>query len=173
MNARGRLYRYVGPAGLRELVHAGGEGFRVGSPTDFERWAGERSAGEPAEPFTFVVGGDGALRLAARRSEHVVCAGGEPVLSAGEMAFARESGRWAVVEVSNQSTGYCPDVYSWPAVAAALLRAGIRAPDGFSHAVVFRRCPACAELNVVREDDFVCVFCEADLPPRWNVDAGG
>ncbi|MBY8878018.1 hypothetical protein K7862_10295 [Streptomyces sp. PLK6-54] len=155
---------------MRRLVQAGRAGFRVDSAADFERWAGERPAGELAEPFTFVVGADGVLRLAARRSEHVVCAGGEPVLSAGEMAFTREAGRWAVAEVSNQSTGYCPDGTSWPAVADALRRAGVEAPDGFTHAVVFRRCPACAQLNLVREDDFVCVFCEADLPARWNVD---
>ncbi|MBF9072273.1 hypothetical protein [Streptacidiphilus fuscans] len=170
MSERRRLYRYVGPADLRALVRVGGEGFRVVSAGDFERWAGERSTAELAEPFTFAVGGDGVLRLAARRSEHVVCAGGEPVFSAGEMRFAREADRWAAAEVSNQSTGYCPDVDSWPAVADALVRAGIEAPEGFTHTVVFRRCPACGELHVVREDDFVCVFCEADLPLRWNVD---
>jgi hypothetical protein len=166
------LYRYVGPADLRALVRVGSEGFRVGSPEDFKRWAGERSAEELAEPFTFVVGGDGVLCLVARRSEHVVCAGGEPVLSAGEMRFAWDAGRWVVAEVSNQSTGYCPDVDSWPAVAHALIRAGIEGPEGFTHAVVFRRCPSCGQLNVVLDDDFVCVFCEADLPVQWNVDEG-
>ncbi|MFP1626397.1 hypothetical protein ACLB9X_14755 [Streptomyces sp. 5K101] len=38
--------------------------------------------------------------------------------------------------------------------------------DGLTHEVVFRRCGTCGQLNVVREDDFVCVFCEADLPVR-------
>lgn len=41
---------------------------------------------------------------------------------------------------------------------------------GFAHAVVFRRCPGCRELNIVRENDFVCVFCGEDLPAEWNVD---
>ncbi|MEU6730442.1 hypothetical protein ABZ917_42625 [Nonomuraea wenchangensis] len=36
---------------------------------------------------------DGVLLLAPRRSEHVACAGGRPVLSAGEISFAREAGR--------------------------------------------------------------------------------
>ncbi|GEC07984.1 hypothetical protein SSP24_56390 [Streptomyces spinoverrucosus] len=35
-----------------------------------------RSVEELAEPFTFVVDTEGALRWAPRRSEHVVCAGG-------------------------------------------------------------------------------------------------
>lgn len=86
------------------------------------------------------------------------------------MAFRTESGAWAVCEVSNQSTGYCPDVGSWTAVADALDAAGIERPSGFTHAVVFRRCPACRRLNIVRDGDFVCVFCDGALPPEWNVD---
>ncbi|MDX2936612.1 hypothetical protein [Streptomyces ipomoeae] len=165
-----RSHRYVGPAELRERVRPGGGGRRIGAAADFEAWVAERSAVELAEPFTFVVGVDGVLRLAARRSEHVICAGGEPVLSAGEMAFVRGSDGWAVGQVSNQSTGYCPDIGSWPAVARALARAGLPHPDGFTHEVVFRRCPGCREHNIVREGDFVCVFCESDLPEVWNVD---
>lgn len=98
------------------------------------------------------------------------CAGGAPVLSAGEMDFHQPAGQWSVTDVSNQSTGYCPDLTSWPTVAAALDRAGIAHPEGFTHEVVFRRCPGCEEINIVREDDFVCVFCESPLPGHWNVD---
>ncbi|MFF9978965.1 hypothetical protein [Streptomyces erythrochromogenes] len=83
-----------------------------------------------------------------------------------------ESGAWAVGEVSNQSTGYCPDVASWAAVADALDAVGIGHPGAYTHAVVFRRCPACREVAIVREDDFVCVFCDGPLPARWNVDGG-
>jgi hypothetical protein len=162
-------FRYVGPA---ELVVAGAPGgHRVGSVGDFGCWVAARSAAELAEPFTFVVDVDGWLLLAPRRSEHVACAGGDPVLGAGEVGFAYEAGRWVVTEVSNQSTGYCPDVGSWAAVARAFDRAGLARPDGFTHAVVFRRCPGCRELNIVRENDFVCVFCGGDLPAEWNVDS--
>ncbi len=66
----------------------------------------EQSLSELAEPFIFVIGMDCALRLAPRRSEHVACAGGDMVLSAGEISFMSEAGRWAVSAVSNQSTGY-------------------------------------------------------------------
>nr|WP_052848925.1 hypothetical protein [Streptomyces avicenniae] len=141
------------------MVRPGGGGCRIGSAADFDGWVARRSAPELAEPFTFVVGTDGVLRLAPRRSEHVACAEGEPVLSAGEIGFLREAGRWAVGEVSNQSTGYCPDVGSWAAVAHAVDAAGLVRPSG------------CQEHNIVREGDFVCVFCGADLPEVWNVDA--
>jgi len=92
------------------------------------------------------------------------------VPSAGEIGFVRDRDRGAVGEVSNQSTGHCPDVTSWPAVARALDRVGLARPTGFTHEVVFRRCPACEERNIVREDDFVCVLCDGDLPRTWNVD---
>ncbi|MDV9202167.1 hypothetical protein [Streptomyces sp. Wh19] len=170
MSARGRSYRYVGPVELETAVRPGGGGCRISSAADFDSWIAERSAGELAEPFTFVVGMDGALRLAPRRSEHVVCAGGDMVLSAGEISFMREADRWAVGEVSNQSTGYCPDVTSWSAVARALDDVELGRPSGFTHEVVFRRCPGCQEHNIVREDDFVCVFCCSALPAAWNLD---
>ncbi|MGW2960795.1 hypothetical protein ACWDGI_20285 [Streptomyces sp. NPDC001220] len=170
MSGRGRSYRYVGLVELKAAVRPGGGGRRIGSAADFGVWIVEQSAVELAEPFTFVVGMDGVLRLAPRRSEHVACAGGDVVLSAGEISFMREADRWTVSEVSNQSTGYCPDVASWAEVARALDAVELRRPSGFTHEVVFRRCPDCQEHNIVREDDFVCVFCGGDLPPAWNVD---
>ncbi|MFF3606908.1 hypothetical protein [Streptomyces sp. NPDC002463] len=171
MSVRGRSYRYVGPAELKAAVRPDSGGYRIGSAADFGSWVAERSAAELAEPFTFVVGTDGVLRLAPRRSEHVACAGGGMVLGAGELSFVREARRWAVGEVGNHSTGYCPDVSSWSAVARALDEAGLGRPSGFTHEVVFRRCPGCQECNIVREDDFVCVFCGSELPEAWNVDS--
>jgi hypothetical protein len=117
----------------------------ISSADELGRWIAGRSAVEAAEPFTFVVGLDEALRLAPRRSEHVACAGGEMVLSAGAIGLVHEADRWAVSEVSNQSTGYCPDVTSWSEAARALDDAGLERPSGFTHEVVFRRCPGCQE----------------------------
>jgi hypothetical protein len=119
-------------------------------------------------PFTYVVDLDSVLWLAPRESEHVACAGGRDVLAAGEMAFARDGSEWVVAEVSNQSTGYCPDLDSWSAVAFALDRVGLTHPDGFTHSVVFRRCRSCGERNVVHDDDFTCAICGASLPAEWN-----
>ncbi|WP_190037152.1 hypothetical protein [Streptomyces fructofermentans] len=168
-----RSYRYVGPLELKAAVRPGGGGCRIASAGDFDGWIGEQPAAELAEPFTFVVDTDRVLRLAPRRSEHVACAGGGTVLGAGEISFTRDADRWAVSEVSNQSTGYCPDVSSWVEVARALDAVGLERPSSFTHEVVFRRCLDCQEHNIVREDDFVCVFCGSDLPAVWNVDPTG
>lgn len=173
VNLLGWSYRYVGPPDLRALVQPEAEGRSIRSAADFDDWASALAAVELAEPLTFVIDSAGVLRLAPRRSEHVVCAGGGPVLGAGEMSFRWESGQWVVGEVSNQSTGYCPDISSWPAVARALDAAGIGHPSGFTHEVVFRRCLACGQVNIVREEDFVCVFCDEELPREWNVDGAG
>lgn len=163
----------MGPADLKAAVHPGSEGCRIHSGADFDSWVAERSVAELAEPFTFVVDTDGVLRLAPRRSEHVACAGGGRVLSAGEIGFRCEAGGWVVSEVSNHSTGYCPDTTSWPTVAQALDRVGLGRPSSFTYEVVFRRCPNCRESNLVREEDFICVFCGSELPEVWNVDEGG
>ncbi|MFE6501690.1 hypothetical protein [Kitasatospora sp. NPDC057738] len=171
----GRAYRYVGPpelwaAGDGTGGGGGGGGQLVRTEGEFAAWVEGRSAEELAEPFTFVVDLGGALRLTPRRSKHVDCAGGKLVLSAGEIGFRRSPDGWEVETVSNHSTGYCPDTTSWPAVAAALARLRLPHPDAFTHAVVFRRCPRCARCNLVREEHYACVFCDADLPEHWNVD---
>lgn len=73
-----------------------------------------------------------------------------------------------MAEVSNQSTGFCPEPESWPAVAAALDRIGVRHPGRFTTEVVFRRCEKCGERNVVKDDWFACGLCGAELPMGWN-----
>ncbi|GAA3453922.1 hypothetical protein [Dactylosporangium matsuzakiense] len=160
-----RLYRYVGPA---ELM-GGPAGAAMVSPAAFERWIARADA---SEPFTYVVDRHGYLLLAPRECEHVACAGGSRVRGAGEVTFARDADGWLVRTVSNQSTGYCPDVTSWPAVAAAFERAALRHPGRFSDELTFRRCPGCTELNVVKDGDFACTYCGTALPARWNVDRG-
>ncbi|WP_433324668.1 hypothetical protein [Spirillospora sp. CA-294931] len=160
-----QVYRYVGPAEIADALPPGSGGHAIGSPSALAAWA---AATDLAEPFTFVVGLDGVLRLAPRRSEHVACAGGGPVLGAGEITLARDGAGWAVTEISNQSTGYCPDPGCWPEVAAALDRAGLARPGGFTQPFVFRRCPGCGERNLVKDADFTCALCEADLPSEWN-----
>jgi hypothetical protein len=165
-----RHYRYVGPADVLAAVQPGTKGHEIGSPDHFTTWLTARGKNELQEPFTFVIDVNGTLRLAPQRSEHVACAGSAPVLSAGEITFVHEHDRWTVSEISNQSTGYCPDLTSWPAVQAALDRAGLDHPGRFTHPIVFRRCPACHERNIVKDDHFACAICEADLPEIWNLD---
>jgi hypothetical protein len=160
----GRRYRYVGPADVRASVADAPEGRPIRSPAELDAYLAAADPRDRDEPFTYVIDTAGTLRLAPRRSEHVACAGGGEVVGAGEITFAGVPDGWVVTEVSNQSTGYCPDPASWAAVADALDRAGIGRPEGFTMAVVFRRCLDCGERNVVRDDDYTCALCGADLP---------
>src|SRR5262245_46362762 len=119
-----KLYRYVGPEDIRRRASGGQSGVRVESVHDLDAWIREtaqRPNREGLIAVTFVVDERGSLRVADRGSEHIACSAGRPVLSAGELfCLASE-----VAEVSNQSTGFCPEPESWPVVAAALDRAGL------------------------------------------------
>ncbi len=159
-----RIYHYVGPAEVLMALRPLSPGRAV---------LGGEDITDADEPFTFVIDLDGILRLAPRRSEHVACAAGRPVLSAGEIAFARQADGWEVTSATNQSTGYCPEPSSWPAVARALDRAGVRHPGWFTEEFAFRRCPGCGERNLVRDGDFTCAICEAALPASWNFASAG
>jgi hypothetical protein len=100
----------------------------------------------------------------------VACAGGRPVLSAGEITLERGPDGWEVTSVTNQSTGYCPEGSSWPAVGQALDRIGVPHPGWFTDEFTFRRCPRSGERNLVRDGDFTCALCDAHLPGSWNFD---
>jgi hypothetical protein len=122
---------------------------------------------------TFVVDASGELRIADRHSEHVACAGGQPVLSAGEITFEITADSVRVVGVSNQSTGYCPEPVSWPAVEWALQRAGLEAPTRFTLVCVFRRCLRCDTINLVKEGVFECCVCGTELSREYNLQPEG
>ena len=167
-----RLYRYVGPKPIADRAAASPPGTVVESAGDIRRWV--EQSGQAADrggriTATFVVGPAGKLRLADRRSEHVACAGGGPVLAAGEITLEIGGDAVGVEEVTNQSTGYCPEPESWPAVAAALKAAGLSVPEGYTVALVFRRCPRCGQIHVVKDRVFECSVCGAALPARWNL----
>ncbi|MER6591886.1 hypothetical protein ABT214_08560 [Micromonospora purpureochromogenes] len=159
-----RRYRYVGPADVRAAVADSAQGRPIRSQADLDSYLAAVDPRDRDEPLTYVIDCDGTLRLSPRRSEHVACVGGGAVLGAGEIDFAADRDDWLVTEVSNLSTGYCPDLTSWAAVADGLDRAGIAHPDGFTAAVVFRRCLDCGQRNVVRDDDYTCAICDAELP---------
>lgn len=161
-------YRYVGPIELLDQVVSGVGVAIVDTAAALDAWLGRIGRPERGEPFTFVVPLDGVLRLGPRRSEHVWLAAGRDVLAAGEMTFTPAEAGWRVAAVSNQSTGYCPDPDCWPAVARTLDQLGIPHPGDFTDKVVFRRCPACQQRNIVREADFTCALCDGALPTRWN-----
>ena len=162
-----RHYTYVGPEHVRAAAAASPAGTPIGSRDALARWIAAQvvEAEDAMITATFVVTLDGALLVANRRSEHVACASGQAVLSAGEMRFALDGAR---VVVSNQSTGYCPEPASWPAVAEALDRAGIAHGPRFDDEITFRRCVKCGERNLVKDGWFVCAICDATLPETWN-----
>jgi hypothetical protein len=166
----GRLYRYVGPEAIRSRSASSPGGRRIETPADLRSWlTGHCPAGANGSlAATFVIDAEGRLRLADRRSEHVACAGGGPVFSEGEMFFSIAGGAISVEEVSNLSTGYCPEPESWGAVGEALDRLGIAHTGRFTAEIVFRRCPRCGERNVVKDGWFVCGVCGGDLPRGWN-----
>jgi zinc-ribbon domain len=166
-----KVYDYVGPDDIRRRVTDAPAGVRIAAVPDLLAWLSETK--QPAGrdglvPVTFVVDKQGNLLVADRGSEHVACAGGRSVLSAGEMFFGVNGRAVEVVEVTNQSTGYCPEPESWPVVAAALDRASIAHPGRFTQEVIFRRCPECGQRNIVKERWLVCGVCGADLPAAWN-----
>jgi hypothetical protein len=166
-----RPYHYDGPGAIASRVRTAPAGVRIDLADDVRRWVRQTDQ-EPDDSghvtATFVIDESGALRIADRRSEHVACAGGGLVLSAGEMTFRIAAGRVEVVGTTNQSTGYCPEPESWPAVRAALERAGLQPPPGFDPAFTFRRCERCRSVNIVKDGVFECGVCSAPLPDHWN-----
>lgn len=153
-NATGVLYHYVGPAAVAERFRGAPPGTFIQSPDDVRRWV--RETGQVLNGgcvvTTFVVDLSGMLRIADRCSEHVACAGGQPVRSAGEMTF-QMGPEIEILEVSNQSTGYCPAVESWGAVAQSLLAAGFSVPEGFALSCEFRRCPQTSDTTNAPKTD--------------------
>lgn len=167
-----REYPYIGPGSIRKSAEGSAGGRLLRSIRDLEDWVretGQEPDGRGLITATFVVDLEGFLRVADRHSEHVACAGRAPVLSAGEVSFSKSRGAWTVEEISNQSTGYCPDPESWPAVASALDRLGIAHPGRFTLSCIFRRCPACGQVNIVKEDWYSCGSCAEDLPKERNI----
>ena len=165
-----RLFKYVGPPEIREAVLNHPAGTPLAKPSDLETWLEAVHHPRPATPYvaTYTIGIDRLFRVADRHSEHVACAGGGPVVGAGEVGFAFEAGCLIVSDISNQSTGFCPDLDSWDQVRQTLDDIPLPHPGGFTAAFVFRLCPKCGERNLVKEDWFYCALCDADLPGRWN-----
>ena len=169
-----RLYRYIGPSDIGARADAHPIGTHITTPARLPEWIAATHQYADAEGrivATFVVTAEGILLIADSASEHVQCAGGQSVRSAGEMAFAYVGDAWRVEEVSNQSTGYCPEPESWPQVAAALDAIPLAHPARFTTPCAFRRCPVCAQINIVKDEYFACAVCGADLPECWNLDA--
>jgi hypothetical protein len=162
-----RQFEYVGPVEIRDRVRHSPGGTPILSYEALLNWlreVGTEVSGESGWA-TYVVDLNGQFVVAPRRSEHVACARGGAVLAAGEVRF---STRGHVLEITNNSTGYCPAEDCWESVRSALHRAALKYPFEFTFVARFRWCPSCGERNLVKDDWYQCALCEAELPLIWN-----
>lgn len=166
----GRVYSYIGDADLNDPKLFQAQRVLVATGQEFLAKLQDWQTHNRCIPsvFTFIVDTDGLLWIADRQSEHIACARGGAVLSAGEMTFDTEDGQIIVSGVTNQSTGYCPEPESWPAVEAALNRVCLPHPSRFMQEFIFRRCETCGQRNIVKENDYHCAVCGSELPQEWN-----
>lgn len=163
-----REYHYVGPSKIWEAARSQSSGTRILALGDLSTWLATSDTDRKLDGTfiaTFVISLSSELLLAPRRSEHVACASGGPVLSAGEITFDDSH---TVTEITNQSTGFCPEPESWIAVEKALGRIGLAHPGRFTSEIVYRLCPACHERNAVKDSWYYCALCDAKLPEHWN-----
>jgi len=168
-----RVFRYVGPADLLDLVSQEPDAYvrHIGGAGDVAAWVKETEQAlgpDKSVIATYIVDAERRLWIGERRMEHVVVARGQPVLMAGEITFSLEDGV-EVTYATNQSTGYCPQPAGWEHLQHALNGAGIAHPGELSRAFEFRRCESCGTLNVVKDDGLYCAVCDKPLPETWNV----
>ncbi len=168
-----RLYPYVGPREIRQRALSSEpiSRNRIVQRDDLARFWKKTRPKTPLLTVTFIVDAEGGLWIADRHVEHVACSRGLPVLAAGELTFSVDgSAHPDLVAASNQSTGFCPEPDSWPAVQSALDSAGIDdLPERYEPAFDFRRCPSCEQINLVKEQVFECDCCGSSLPQEWNL----
>ena len=99
-----------------------------------------------------------------------MCAGGKKVLSAGEITFNFEKAIVSVIEISNESTGYCPKPDSWEVIELVFNRLKIAHPKYFTSAFEFRLCEYCLTKNLIKEEVYECAVCGTNLDLNWNFD---
>lgn len=164
-----KKYHYVGPEENLALIKEDNRGEQIKNHQQLLSWLTQRDQHDDVIIATFVINKRGKLILSDRETEHVFCAQGQDVLSAGEMMFFLEKNKISLDEVTNQSTGYCPEAKSWNVVAKALKKLDISVPKGFTTTFEFRRCQQCDNINLVKDDWYVCAFCDEDLSRKWNI----
>jgi hypothetical protein len=163
-------YPFIGNEKLLDLIRPDLEGHYIQSALDIERWfrtTNQEVNNNQQVIATFIIDLQGNLRINDRHSEHVVCAVGKPVLSAGEITFTFSKHNTIIIsQISNQSTGYCPSPTSWNVVQNALEKIGIDFPTYFTTAFEFRICQNCGWINIIKDDYFFCenINCLCELP---------
>ncbi|QDT44115.1 hypothetical protein Pan241w_42210 [Gimesia alba] len=168
-----KQYHYVGPVEIKQRVLNSAVCPSVYSKQDLlQRLRELEFEFRPNQSLivTYVIDTSGFLKITDRHNEHVICASGHNVFSAGEMTFGYHKQDCVIENITNQSTGYCPEPESWHAVQSALNHIGIEHPEYFEPAFHFRRCTHCGQTNLIKDNWFVCAVCENELPKDWNFD---
>jgi hypothetical protein len=166
-----RRYSYLGPPEIRQRARRGSHCIHVTSAADLLSWSAAflpRGGARRTFTATFIIDTAEQLWAADRHSEHVACADGQDVLAAGEITFERAGNQIYAVEVTNQSTGYCPESACWSVVARVLDGIGISHPPHFTPAFEFRRCDHCGATNIIKYNVFECIVCNSPLSLDWN-----
>lgn len=167
-----KLYKYVGADEIRQKIRHLPSGNLILSISDIETWIQETKQQTDVWRLiaaTFVINEEGCFRIADRHFEHIACAGGKPVLSAGEIFFQINKNKLQVAEITNQSTGFCPEAQSWKHVARVLDLIKIPHPSSFTIEFIFRRCHYCSQINIVKDNLFICFVCATKLPQKYNL----
>jgi hypothetical protein len=167
-----KVYQYVGPHELHSLLGRPSDRMCILQRDDLLTWlraTQQNATRNYSVTATFIIDRRGQLWIADRHSEHVACAAGQPVLAAGEITFSIHSQHVSVSEITNQSTGYCPEPETWEAVGTALDTIGFEHPAAFTTIFIFRRCTHCHTINIVKEGIFECGVCETELSRDWNL----
>ncbi|WP_338792398.1 hypothetical protein [Bernardetia sp. MNP-M8] len=168
-----QLYSYVGSQEIFDAIDLKFTGYKILKINDIVSWI-EKTSQELINDSviaTFIINENHQLVINDRHSEHVQCAGGKNVISAGEISFLIEKkDKISINEISNQSTGYCPKPESWKYVEKVLSKIGIEYPNDFTLAFDFRLCTNCQAINLIKEDIFECQVCANNLDSEWNFD---
>ena len=163
-----KKYEYIGPKRILKRVVQEYMGLEISQKEDIEKWIKETNQKISKDQLivaTFVINKSGKLLISDRHSEHVQCANGENVLSAGEIGFEIENNKLQRVSfISNQSTGYCPSPKSWDKVEECLRKINdLEFPDYFNPKFIFSYCPNCKTLKIIKEDFYLCYRCDGEL----------
>jgi hypothetical protein len=165
------LYSFVGPPQIRMSADFETPRHEVKNAAALLQWARQMDGaikGLRDFVFTYVVLPEQRLFVADRRSEHVACARGDAVLTAGELFVSLVNGRLQVDGASNLSTGYCPEPGSWRALQLALEGTDLGSLEGFEPSFEFRRCEWCEQNCLIKDEVFECPGCNVELPQHWN-----